>query len=97
MKKIEDELQSGFVHFAGRAQALNAAELTKAFDIEQSGIGGLAGGGAPRLNPRKPLRYGGNPYRSIGVNDGVKQIQGIARITPPFRYAVAVRQEWTGA
>ena len=34
VQEIEDELQSGVVHLAGRAQVQDAAELPQAFDIK---------------------------------------------------------------
>jgi hypothetical protein len=46
MQEIEHELQSGGVHLAGRAQVLDAAELSQALDIEQRGIPVVAGGRA---------------------------------------------------
>jgi len=92
MQEIEDELQPGVIHPAGRAQVLDAAELVEAFGIKESGLSGIAGDGSDEALLLVVEDGSGMDARQFGDDlDGVKGVGFLA-----INREISVVRRWIG-
>jgi len=92
MQEIEDELQPGVIHPAGRAQVLDAAELVEAFGIKESGLSGIAGDGSDEALLLVVEDGSGMDARQFGDDlDGVKGVGFLA-----IYQEISVVRRWIG-